>query len=384
MAAVATTAPMKVYVEDIRDFVAEMQGGGARTELTIASGAIVPPDGAGGGVHTVDTEGNAASDDLTTITTTNTPIGRFMRLYAENAARVVTLKDSGGGAGQMLLADGNDFVFASIDAWVLFQLRSTDWIEVARYVPVDDLTAITSLATDDLLTVWDESANAYRRITQANALKPPTIEWLTSGTAATYNSQTGAKKLVVELWGGGGGSGGVDGQVGGSAVSGAGGGGAYCAVEIATPLSSYTYTVGAAGTAGASGNNNGVAGSATTFADGVSLTMSAGGGGLGAGHLGTAGSSATTGAAGGTASGGDVNLTGGDAGTKVVNAGVFGCIPTSGGAPVLGGGVRGTVTGAGVAGRVYGEGGGSASSNDATNYAGAAGAGGAIKITTYF
>ena len=167
--AARTNAEMKVVLDGFRDILAEHLGGAARTELTIASGLIVPAAGTGGGTHTVDTEGNAASDDLTNMTTTNVPEGRYIRLYAENAARVVTIKDSSGGAGQFLLADGNDFVFASIDAWVLFQRRSTDLIEVARYVPADDRTTVSTLEDTDLLEVWDDSANAYRSVSAVDA-----------------------------------------------------------------------------------------------------------------------------------------------------------------------------------------------------------------------
>lgn len=335
-------------IEQLRDFVAESMGGDARGALTISGGAIVPPAGEGGGVFTVDTEGLAASDTLSVCTLTNVPEGRFIRLYAANAARVVTIENANGGAGQWLLSDGNDFVFAGTDVWIEFQRRSTDMVEVGRSV------------------------------------RPPTVEWLTSGTAATYTTLAGAKVLEVELWGAGGGSGGVDGQVGGGAVSGPGAGGGYCMLEISAPAASYTYTVGAGGTAGSSGNNAGGAGGATTFADGGSVNMSAGGGAAGPGQLGTAGTSLVTGAAGGTSSGGDINLTGGDAGGKTIVGGLPSGLPVSGAAPILGGGVRPAINGAGVAGRTYGEGGGSAMSTDATNFAGAAGAGGLIKITTHY
>lgn len=219
---------------------------------------------------------------------------------------------------------------------------------------------------------------------QAGVISAPTVEWLTSGTAATYTVLSGAKKLEVQAWGAGGGSGGVDGQVGGSAISGPGAGGGYCFLSISTPAASYTYSIGAAGTGGASGNNSGTAGGATTFTDGAGVNLSANGGALGAGMLGSAGNSAAAGAVGGTATGGDINISGGDAGGKSVVGGIAAGLPTSGAAAILGGGIRPNLTGAGIAARVYGEGGGSAHSNDATNYAGADGKGGLIKVTTFY
>lgn len=161
-------AQMKVAFEAIRDIMAESVGGEARTELTIASGAVTPAEGAGGGVFKIDTEGNAASDTLDTIAQTNTRDGQIIIVMAENVARVVTLNHAAGGTGQMLLNDSTDFVFASLSAWVMFQRRSTDWVEIMRYVPIEDLTALTTIATDDLLEVWDESVGTIKKITPPN------------------------------------------------------------------------------------------------------------------------------------------------------------------------------------------------------------------------
>lgn len=165
--AARTNAEMQQAFEDLRDAVAESPGGSARTELTIASGAIVPPAGAGGGHHTVDTEGNAASDDLATITTTNTPEGRVVRLYAENTSRVATLKHASGGAGQMLMRDGADFVFSALYEWIEFQLRSTDWVEVARSRTAAELAAATTIADADLFRFLIASTGVEKTLTAA-------------------------------------------------------------------------------------------------------------------------------------------------------------------------------------------------------------------------
>ena len=213
---------------------------------------------------------------------------------------------------------------------------------------------------------------------------PPTITYLTSGVAATFNPASTTVAMLVECWGGGGGSGGVSCNLGESAVSGPGAGGGYCALLITSVGAAYTYTVGVGGTAGSAGNNNGGNGADTTFTDGASVNMVAGGGALGSGMASTAGSNAATGGSGGTASGGDVNYTGGDADGKSVVAGVLGGLPRSGGSPTIGGGVRCAVNNPGVPGRNPGEGGGAASqTNAAVNRAGAAGFRGQIRITQF-
>jgi hypothetical protein len=127
-----TVAEQKTALEDLRDAVADQLGGAARESLTIASGAVVPGDGTSGGVIVVDTEAAAATDDLTNITTTNTPNGRLLLVYAANSARVVTVKHNAGGTGQIQLTDGADFVLDALDKWVLLQLRSTTWVEILR------------------------------------------------------------------------------------------------------------------------------------------------------------------------------------------------------------------------------------------------------------
>ncbi|TXH55285.1 MAG: hypothetical protein E6Q97_09155 [Desulfurellales bacterium] len=139
-------ADFQTEIENLRDFVAELPGGAARYELTIASGSVTPPAGDGGGVFTIDTEGNAASDDLTNIVTTNTPIGRVVRLQMENTARIPTLKH---GSGNLSMYDSQDFVFMSAHEWIEFQLRATTWVETDRRID-DCLCSVYRTATQTL------------------------------------------------------------------------------------------------------------------------------------------------------------------------------------------------------------------------------------------
>lgn len=64
-----------------------------QAEHTIATGAITP---AGPGSVPVDTEADAASDDLDTITATNLEDGDHVTLYAANDARTVVVKNGTG------------------------------------------------------------------------------------------------------------------------------------------------------------------------------------------------------------------------------------------------------------------------------------------------
>lgn len=95
----------------------------AATELTIATGAVVATQGA----HTIDTEADAASDDLNSITGGTAEELLFVR--PANAARTVVLKHAIGanliacpGARDISLAEATDFAILYFDG--------TQWIVV--------------------------------------------------------------------------------------------------------------------------------------------------------------------------------------------------------------------------------------------------------------
>lgn len=123
-----TTAQMKKAFDDLRDVVAEILGGTAASELTISSGSVTPTSA----FHTIDTEADAASDDLTNIDVTNTPAGRFILIAAANDARTVVVKHESGGSGQISLVDGADFSIDDDDKALLLVLVGTTWVEIYR------------------------------------------------------------------------------------------------------------------------------------------------------------------------------------------------------------------------------------------------------------
>lgn len=209
-----TNVQFQGWIEDLRDVVSNQAGGAGRFELTIASGAVTPPARDHGGVFKIDTEGNAANDILDTITQTNTPDGTIVFLMAEDAARVVTLNHAAGGTGQMLLFGSVDFVFASLLSWIMLQRRGTDWVELLRWVPPEDLTALTvSDDANDLLRVWDDSANADKRIpalqvgrvlqivhaTDAGSSHSNTSYANLNGAGVSITPKSASSKLLIEV-----------------------------------------------------------------------------------------------------------------------------------------------------------------------------------------
>ena len=95
---------------------------GTGSEVTISSGEITPTEG----YHTVDTEGDAASDDLTNIDVTGITDGTLLLLRAADAGRTVVLVDG----GNLRLA-GNFSLDHSRDTILLIKGGAV-WYEVSR------------------------------------------------------------------------------------------------------------------------------------------------------------------------------------------------------------------------------------------------------------
>ena len=130
-------------------------------------------------------------------------------------------------------------------------------------------------------------------------------------SSGTWTAPAGVTSVDVEVWGGGGGGGGGEGD--NSDGGGGGGGGAYSRTTSITvvPGTTYTVTVGAAGTAGAT-NGTGGAGGDSWFIN--TSTILAKGGTGGSAPVSDAGGVAGTG--GSAAAGvGSIKFSGGDGGT---------------------------------------------------------------------
>lgn len=182
----------------------------------------------------------------------------------------------------------------------------------------------------------------------------------TSGSG-NFTIPTGVTKLKVTVVGGGGGSSGA--LSGGTGRSGGGGGTAIKWLSGLTPGNTIAYSVGAGGTAGTSTGNGGN-GSASTISSGTqTITTVTGGAGAGGDLSGGAGGN------GGTATNGDLNISG----TNGNNA--------SSGSSLLSSSIVSTLTPnfliVATPGNGYG-GGAAAAASVSANTAGAAGASGVV------
>jgi hypothetical protein len=202
--------------------------------------------------------------------------------------------------------------------------------------------------------------------------------------SGTYTPSAGMTFCVIECVGGGGGGGGCGGGASQSYTGGGGGSGGYSRLTAlaATIGASKAVTIGAAGTGGGAGANNGTIGGDTSVG-----ALCIGKAGLG----GICGSSALvpSGGDGGPPGTGDIAAAGmpGNPGFyNTANAAATITASGAGGSSFFGGGavgIWGGTSSAGNAARAYGSGGSGGSVSGANNAAGGNGSAGFVHITEY-
>jgi hypothetical protein len=250
----------------------------------------------------------------------------------------------------------------------------------SQFTTVYACAACTTLVT--YRSSGTNAPSASGTLTYVSGTDSGNISYSAFVATGQYQLPTGTKWIHVILVGDGGGGGGTASGAANSGGGGGGGGGATSIAWIASPSSTYTFSIGAGGAGGAAGNNSGTSGAGSTFSYN---TMSAGGGTGGGGSGNTASIGYQTGTfAGGTASGGDINIPGSSGGPGLVLAATQ-ASGGHGGTSLFGMGAPITVgTGAGAAGSLYGSGGGGGcEENNGGTKAGGAGAQGILIIEEF-
>lgn len=220
-----------------------------------------------------------------------------------------------------------------------------------------------------------------------------TINVQTFTTNGTYTPTASMKYCIIEAVAGGGGAGGCAQTTGGGTNSGGGGGsGGYARLlaSAATIGASQAVVVGAAGAGGlAATGANGTSGGNTTF--GSLITCGGGVFGTGGGVQGGVNTDTNTpGGAGGTATGGTVNIAGQHGGCGLANGSTTGlssfAVSGIGGSTPLGmgGSICPPNSGAGFSGTGFGSGGGGGATWQGTSsMVGGAGGAGIVIITEF-
>lgn len=154
----------------------------AESELTIASGSITPT----GDKHTVDTEADAATDELTNIVMTNTPDGSLLYLRAANDSRMVTITHAAGGVGQIHLKKDANLTLESTEDRILLVRNGTDWEEVFR-----------SGLRNEYDNIWVGAAAMIS--TDTNGAAPGNNEYATNDINMDYLAFDGATEEYAEF-----------------------------------------------------------------------------------------------------------------------------------------------------------------------------------------
>lgn len=131
---------------------------GAFAELTIATGAVT----ASQVYHSVDTESDAATDDLTTIN--GAAAGDLLVLRPAHDARTVVLKN---GTGNILTPAGGDVDLDDIDLHVVLIYDGTNWHVIGRTMGAGSLDNVVEDATPQLGGELDCQAEILSDIEQA-------------------------------------------------------------------------------------------------------------------------------------------------------------------------------------------------------------------------
>lgn len=238
---------------------------------------------------------------------------------------------------------------------------------------ITELTALTTPATEDLLPIVDDPAGTpvTKKITIANLLTlfmaNVAVQVLTS-SSGTYTPTSGMKKCLVIAVGPGGNGAAI--TAADEASGGGGGGGTVIKLFSASDIgASKPYAVGQS-----SGNN-------TTW-NTTTLVAGSGSNGSATGLSTTVGVSAA-GGAGGTASGGDINIPGEAGDRGLIFSATLGQ-GGKGGRSVLGaGGAESAGEAAGNNGQAYGGGGSGCHTGNDTNRSGGTGAAGVIYVIEF-
>lgn len=166
-------------IDDVLDAIDD-QGAlsfAAPSELTIASDAVTIT--AGNNVFSIDTQADAASDDLSTITLdAGGRACRLLILKPENVARVVTVKHNVGN----IQLKGGDFAMNDANHRLLLYRDGTTWYEIARS------SAVTTPGGSDTQVQFNDSSGfggdaglTYAKTTDTLTLAGPLV---ISGAAA--------------------------------------------------------------------------------------------------------------------------------------------------------------------------------------------------------
>lgn len=144
--------------------------GGEDIEFVDIAGGLLTPSRA---FLSVDTEGNAASDDLDRIALTNYRLGVTLWLRCEDPGRKVRVRSGQGGSGQIVLAQGSELWLDDPSMWLQLLQFSSLWLEIDRSYGANKAQGRQWLGVADSATYPTASDGEAATGTAANRLLTP-------------------------------------------------------------------------------------------------------------------------------------------------------------------------------------------------------------------
>lgn len=123
------------------------------SELTISGGSITPT----ATNHTVDTEADAATDDLNTLATSSVNDRAVVMIRAENAARVVTAKNATGNIN----LQGNADAVLDVEVPLVLQRNGANWEEISRPTRTSTWTPVIAGSVTPGTQTYDMQIGRY-------------------------------------------------------------------------------------------------------------------------------------------------------------------------------------------------------------------------------
>jgi hypothetical protein len=170
------------------------------TELTIASGSITPTQN----WHTVDTEADAASDDLDTIVASGVSDGFVLFFRANNTARTVVVKHNTGNIVCFGAADISlDETYKSVR--LIYDATLTKWVasappDVSSYITASSTTTLTNKRITKRIVTVTMTATPAINVDNGDVFQITGLNTaITSLTANLTGTPTDGQMMLMEI-----------------------------------------------------------------------------------------------------------------------------------------------------------------------------------------
>ncbi len=178
----------------VQNDLANVLGARAVQSITVATGAITPAALSSAIINL--TGESSLADDLDTITATNKYSGNLVMLKGADAANPVTVRDTGGGTGNIRLLRAKSAVLNTAGEYLILWYDGTNWNEITRgdlseVLDGDTLNAVTITSGEEITLGAAAAPTALDKGLAIAGSTAPSAN-LTDGIALTAIDENGA------------------------------------------------------------------------------------------------------------------------------------------------------------------------------------------------